>query len=58
MTVIVPGYSTLTGRPEIILKVLEAARLVEAIPGQSADELLRSLADKNIIKIKEETKWQ
>lgn len=58
MTVIVPGYSTLTGSPETILKVLEAARFIEAIPGQTAAETLRSLADKNIIEIKEEFKWQ
>lgn len=58
MTVIVHGYSTLTGRPETILTVLEAAQLVEAIPGQTAAETLLSLADKNIIEIKEEFKWQ
>lgn len=58
MTVSVPGYSTLTGSPETILSVLEMAHFVDATPGQSAADTLRTLAENNIIEIKEDFSWQ
>ena len=81
MTVTIPGYSTITGRPETILKLMQEARIFDEVTGDAyiksiqeavqrgfgitlhvegetyekrAESLLRSMADNNMINIKED----
>lgn len=59
MTVTVPGYSTVTGRPEVILNLIsEVISVPDTESTEQAECLLRSLAEENIIEIKEESTWQ
>lgn len=58
MTVTIPGYSTITGKPETILKLIDEARVITVsehrITPEHAESTLRLLAEGNLIIIKEE----
>ena len=54
MVVIVPGYSSLTGTPETIVKLMQAVQIVQPdadIP--SAEKFLKAMARKGQIEILE-----
>ena len=60
MKVTVPGYSTITGSPEVIVKLLQDAHYFESegIPNESAytaEHMLRAMEKENIITIEGET---
>lgn len=63
MTITIPGCSTLAGRPSTLLRLLRAAKVIDAEPltasdtediNDQAERLLRELARDNKITIKEE----
>ena len=43
MTVKIPGYSTLTGTPETILRVMQTANFTYISPDESAEDYLQCL---------------
>lgn len=59
MKITVPGYSTITGSPEVIVKILQDAHYFESegIPNESAsmaaEQMLTAMANENIIIIEE-----
>lgn len=42
MTITVPGYSTITGTPEAILKLMQAARIIDAPEGDEYIERVKA----------------
>ena len=58
MTVRIPGYSTVTGKPETILNLLKDSQVFTVPDNASgnAESMLRSMADARLIIIEEEVK--
>lgn len=55
MKITVPGYTTLTGTPETILRLLQTAGIATTPPqAGEAESTLRSMNQQNIINIEEE----